>query len=555
MRWRAGLAALWLIGGCGAVEPLGADAQQSGVDAGHPDVGAPGSDASGGDASGPAGDTADTAQDSAVGPSDATLDAFDTQTTPDAAGPDATAPVDVAVTPDGTVDAGPDTVEPPAPLTIDGFADLVGAQDGPGLDAFVALWDMPICDGARCLFVTVQPGAGSVLVLGDFNGWEGGAALASVPARPEVWWGIVEMGQPPLVEYKLQVDGEWTVDSSNVYFHFGPFGSNSAIYGPGASRLRLIPGVWSSELANERDLYVYLPAAYFQDVQGSFPVIYLQDGFNVFTNPAAPFGSWNVEVTADALMASGQAAPAILVGIDTHDRLDEYLHAPITVLDDIVSGAKLDLYSAFLVGTVKPLVDATLRTQPDPAHTGIAGSSLGGLSSLYLAVTQPGIFGLCGTFSGSFWVGEEGGGDAWAPSLREVIDQEDPPPEGFRVYIDSGDSDFEGSVSYESDSWVYSDWTRNELIARGWDNRAEWDTDADVSTPPLDLPANTTAASVPSLAWAATLPASYGTWGAWLGTDRSLLSMVGHGQAHNEAAWEKRFGAALTFLLPGPAAQ
>lgn len=548
---RASLLAAWLFLGCGAVEPLaGGDLGGGAVDAISPggvaDSTSPGGAADStsraqsdvrvavdglGDAPGPPLDAHEFADDSLPGVDALAADAGD-DAAPDLGG-------------------GTDPLDPPP--TIGAFEELVAAQDGVGIDDFLTAWEMPLCDGLRCLFVTVQDGAGEVLVLGDFNGWEGGEPLAPVPLRPDVWWGIVDMGSPALVEYKLRVDGAWKVDSSNVYFHFGPFGPNSAIYGPGSSRLRLIPGVWSSELANERDLYVYLPAAYFQDETARFPVIYLQDGFNVFTNPAAPFGSWNVDVTADALMADGRVAPAILVGIDTHERLDEYLHAPIDLGEGVASAAKLDSYGAFVVGTVKPLVDSTLRTLPEPAHTGIAGSSLGGLSALYLAVTSPGSFGLCGSFSGSFWVGEKGDA-AWAPSLRDVIAQEDPAPGAFRLYMDSGAQTFEGAVTYEADAWVYSDWTRNALIARGWQGRPEWDTDGDLATPPVDLAPGTPPSEVPHLAWGPAVPPGFAAWADWLGTDRDLLSMVGHGHVHNEAAWEKRFGAALTFLLPGPGA-
>lgn len=468
---------------------------------------------------------------------------------------DILAPIDTQIGPtDIALDTGP---PPPPALSIDGFESLLAAGDGAALDGFVSAYDMPVCDTTQCLFVTVQPDAGSVVLLGDFDDWTGGEVMASVPFRPEVWYATIAMTVEGFVEYKLQLDGEWTTDSSNRYIRFGPFGLNSAIYEPGRSRIAWLRDVASAELGNVRDLYVYLPAAYFTDPKAHFPVLYLQDGWNVFQNPAAPFGSWDVDVTADAVMGQGMAAPVIMVGIDTQDRMNEYLYTDIQIDAETVVDPKLDLYGAFLAGTVKPLVDQTFRTLPDREHTGIGGSSLGGISSLYLAFAHGDLFGRVASFSGSYWVGEVGTDTADHPSMREVLADYDgeASPETLRIYIDSGDTSSGGGVSYEGDSWVYSDWTRNALIARGFGNRTEWDTDTDLSTPPDDLPVATQPAAVPSLAWAEEPPVPYAGWAGWLGSGSSLLSMVGHGHAHNEAAWSKRFGAALLFLFPGPAFQ
>jgi predicted alpha/beta superfamily hydrolase len=524
------------------------------------------------DAAGPDGATPDAAGDTSGGADaqDAALDAVDaaadtgqdadtgagSEVVEDAALADGTADDADAETPDsGGADAQSDVAGPDAgaapPPTIADFVDAIEAQDNGALDALLAAWDMPICDGSQCLFVTVQPGAQSVLVLGDFNGWQGGAPLAPVSFAPTVFWGLVDMAVGGVTEYKLQVDGEWALDGSNRYFRFGPFGPNSAIYGPGMGRLTALSGVASTELGNQRDLYVYLPAPYFEAPDARFPVLYMQDGFNVFTNPAAPFGSWNVEVTADALIAQGLLAPVIIVGVDTSARLDEYTYAPIP-LGEGASNPKLPLYGAFLTGTVKPLVDATFRTLQDRASTGIAGSSLGGISSLWLAFAHAETFGFVASFSGSYWIGESNGAEQATPMRELLAAMTGPSPSTLRIYLDSGDSTFDGQVSYEADAWVYSDWTRNALVALGWDDRPAWDTDGDLGTPPADLPASTPPASVPSLAWASAPPPNT-SWGAWLGTDRNLLSMVGHGHAHNEAAWEARFGAALVFLAPGPA--
>ncbi|MCB9740527.1 MAG: hypothetical protein H6747_14785 [Deltaproteobacteria bacterium] len=122
----------------------------------------------------------------------------------------------------------------------------------------------------------------------------------------------------------------------------------------------------------------------------------------------------------------------------------------------------------------------------------------------------------------------------------------------LRAYLDSGDTAQDGTVCYGCDAWAYRDWTRNTLIAAGWDDRPAWDTDADPKSPPQNLVDTTPVAQVPSIAWSAQPPVGSG-WKGYLATQKNLLSLVGHGQKHNEAAWKARVGAALRFLLPGPA--
>ena len=156
-------------------------------------------------------------------------------------------------------------------------------------------------------------------------------------------------------------------------------------------------------------------------------------------------------------------------------------------------------------------------------------------------------FGLIASFSGAYWIGESGAvwngqktGDG--PPMRDLIaDPASKPQASLRIYMDSGDTGFDGVASYNGDAWVYSDWTRNALIAAGWDTRAEYGA-------ATNLPVSTALASVPSLAWTATPKAG---WKAYVQPDKNLLDVVGHGQQHNEAAWQQRVGAMLRFLWPG----
>lgn len=162
-----------------------------------------------------------------------------------------------------------------------------------------------------------------------------------------------------------------------------------------------ISAVYSPELDNERDLLVSLPSKY-EAGERRYPVIYMHDGQNLF-DPAMSFaGSWNVDVAMAELSLRG--VEAIVVGIPNmgDERLAEYSpfeHPQIGV-------GRGDLYLEFLINTVKPLIDRQYLTVPDRLHTGIVGSSMGGLISLYAFFRHPGVFAFAGVLSPSLWFTE-----------------------------------------------------------------------------------------------------------------------------------------------------
>lgn len=461
--------------------------------------------------------------------------------TPDAAAETA----DIAAPP---ADVAWADVAPAAPqLTFEALSAALQSGDSALTTALLAQYDMPLCSASQCLFVVVAPSAKAVAVTGDWANWATDTAL-TYAAGPAVWWAAIPMQVAKKLEYKVKLDGQWALDPANPHFAWNTYGPNSAIYGKNHSRLRRIAAVQSPQLGNSRDVYVYLPAAYFQQPDAHFGVLYLQDGFNVFSNPKAPFGSWDVESSADELMGTGEVEPLLMVGIDTADRNHEYVFAPLTIGTEVYA-PKLPLYTAFVVDTLKPLIDKMFRTLPDRSHTGMGGSSLGGLSSMWIGWTAWQTFGLVASFSGAYWMGESGA--VWngtktgqGPSMRTVIaDASKAPPVGsLRIYMDSGDTGFDGVANYDGDAWVYSDWTRNALLQAGWDSRPVWQ-------PLKNLLPTTPMASVPAIAWTAA-PAQ--GWKALLQPEKNLLDLVAHGHQHNEAAWKQRFGAMLRFLWPGP---
>lgn len=159
----------------------------------------------------------------------------------------------------------------------------------------------------------------------------------------------------------------------------------------------VIEGFVAPELGGTRRLWVYLPPGYATS-DARYPVLYMHDGQNLFDASASFAGEWEVDETLDVLIGEGRLGGLIVVGVDNagEARLDEYSPWRDRHLR---RGGRGDLYAGFLVRTLKPFVDRTWRTLPDRQHTAIAGSSMGGLISLYAGLRYPEVFGVIGAFS------------------------------------------------------------------------------------------------------------------------------------------------------------
>ncbi|MDX2030193.1 MAG: alpha/beta hydrolase-fold protein [Blastocatellia bacterium] len=161
--------------------------------------------------------------------------------------------------------------------------------------------------------------------------------------------------------------------------------------------------VASAILGNQRDVIVYLPPGYEREDARRYPVLYLNDGQNLFDRATSYAGvEWQVDETAQSLIEGGLIEPLIIVGIHNtgETRIDEYTP---TIDPKLKRGGKAGLYGQFIVDELKPFIDRRYRTRVDPASTGIGGSSLGGLVSLYLGLKYPQIFGKLMVMSPSIW--------------------------------------------------------------------------------------------------------------------------------------------------------
>jgi predicted alpha/beta superfamily hydrolase len=120
--------------------------------------------------------------------------------------------------------------------------------------------------------------------------------------------------------------------------------------------------------------------------------LYMQDGQNLFDSSTAFAGiEWGLDEAAQSMITDKKIEPVIIVGIyNTPDRTPEF-----TPFDKTPTGVdgRGALYERFVIEEVKPMIDRAYRTLPDRAHTGIGGSSMGGLISLAIAHDHPEVFG------------------------------------------------------------------------------------------------------------------------------------------------------------------
>lgn len=147
---------------------------------------------------------------------------------------------------------------------------------------------------------------------------------------------------------------------------------------------------------------MYLPRSYQRDATRRYPVLYMQDGQNVFDEATAFSGEWGVDEYLNSLPDDKQC---IVVAVDNggNDRMLEY--NPFN--NKQFGKGEGKAYVRFLIQTLKPYIDAHYRTKPEARFTAVAGSSMGGLISYYAAIAYPEVFGLAGVFSPSFWIAPE----------------------------------------------------------------------------------------------------------------------------------------------------
>ena len=157
-------------------------------------------------------------------------------------------------------------------------------------------------------------------------------------------------------------------------------------------------------LAGHRELVVYLPPGYDEHPQQHYPVMYFHDAQNVFEAHTAfvPGNYWEIGESAGALIQAERLQPIILVGIPHGGdrRIDEFTPSRNPQNN---YGGQAALYGRMLVEEVLPFIEHQYRVLPGANNTGLGGSSLGGLVTMYLGIRYPEHFGKLAVMSPSVW--------------------------------------------------------------------------------------------------------------------------------------------------------
>lgn len=285
-----------------------------------------------------------------------------------------------------------------------------------------------------------------VCVAGEWNGW-GPDAWPLERGADGVFRGQLRL-TPGVYRYKLVVDGAWTHDPTNP--RRDPDGHRNSVLVVGdvpapdlspqptfrtprpalarAGAFQVVPAdalpAPPAGLA-ARPVFVYLPPSYGRDPARRYPVLYLHDGQNVWSEDGICFGhgGWYLDATLERLWAEGTLEELIAVGVPHgEDRLAEY---GVTA-----RGAEAP-YVRWLLEGVKPAVDARFRTRAGPEATAVLGSSMGGLVSFAIALARPDVVGAAACVSSSFWWTDAAGASAFDLLARRGR-------QPVRLYLDSG---------------------------------------------------------------------------------------------------------------------
>lgn len=231
-----------------------------------------------------------------------------------------------------------------------------------------------------------------------------------------------------------------------------------------------------------------MPPGYHESSE-RYPVLYLQDGQNLFDPATAFLGQdWHADITTDHLIVRGAIEPLILVGIYNSGvrRVSEYTP---TRSARTRKGGKADRYAEMLAREIKPFIDHEYRTRKAARHNGVGGSSLGALASLVAGFKYPRVFGKLAIMSPSVWWDNR----VIVPMAASYNSKVRP-----RIWLDAGTEEGDSPRETLEDLRLL----RDTLIARGWND----------------------------------------------GVDLKYRELQGAG--HNEAAWASRLPDVLKYLFP-----
>lgn len=261
---------------------------------------------------------------------------------------------------------------------------------------------------------------------------------------------------------------------------------------------------FGSNYVKARNIDVWLPDDYNPD--SSYAVLYMHDGQNIFDSENSNKSiSWKVDETLSGLILNKIIRPCIVVGIwNTEKRFHEYTPSkPFfdnlslnqeTIAQEIMSNSISDDYLKFITSEIKPFIDTTYNTLSDRDNTFIAGSSMGGLISIYAICEYPEIFGGAACLSTHWPLSLTQYDPRMFNVITDYLNAKLPSPQTHKIYFDHG------TETLDSLYHPYQSEVDKIMIARGF-------------------------------------------------TDKSWITKVFEGDEHSELSWQKRFNIPATFLL------
>ncbi|HJW17771.1 MAG TPA: alpha/beta hydrolase-fold protein [Flavisolibacter sp.] len=213
-------------------------------------------------------------------------------------------------------------------------------------------------------------------------------------------WDKVESGNNafPSDNRKIFVDRDTILNISIE--HWSDHFPKKTIEHSTSKNVHIIDSVfYIPQLNRTRRIWIYLPPSYTTS-RKKYPVLYMQDGQNVFDAATSGFGEWGVDEALDTLGNKSQEMIIVAVDNDPVHRINEY--SPYDM--EKYGKGEGDAYVDFLVNTLRPYVNKHFRTKKCGSHNYIAGSSMGGLISFYALIKYPKKFGGAGVFSPAFWI-------------------------------------------------------------------------------------------------------------------------------------------------------
>lgn len=291
------------------------------------------------------------------------------------------------------------------------------------------------------------PDGALIYIAGNFNGWNPGLATYTLTPNGNGTYFITITPPAGAIEYKF-TRGSWASVEGNASGGFQENHTFNYTGGPVSTEVQILSwedlgggsphtaaenvqiisdDFYIPELDRYRRLWIYLPPDY-NTSSKHYPVLYMQDGQNLFDAYYSFAGEWEVDETLNDLFEDVDYG-VIVVGIDNggSNRINEY--SPW--INPGYGGGEGDEYANFIVNTLKPYIDDNYRTLPEREHTGIMGSSMGGLISFYTSIEFQNVFSKAGVFSPSFWFS-----DNCYAHVESTGKQED-----MRIYLLAGGSE------------------------------------------------------------------------------------------------------------------